>query len=123
MVKTCTNCERGAHKACSNPHDVMTLQNLMKVVLGRVPKDAEVTRVEYEGPRIALYTRNPKFLQQNNYIVSDLVNIVKRRVVVRTENAFHSDLKEVKNVNKETDSNSMEIRRLMCCCGKESWSS
>jgi predicted metal-dependent RNase len=57
----------------------------MGTVLRNIPKEAEITRVEYEGPRIALYTRNPKFLQQNGYIISDIVNNVKKCVVVRTD--------------------------------------
>ena len=123
MVNECKNCERGAHRACSNPQDIMTSQSLTNVILGRVPKESEVTRVEYEWPRIALYTRNPKFLQQNSYIVSDVVNIVKVRVVVRTEKAFHEDQREAKAVDNKTDSNSSETRRLKCCCGKDSWAS
>jgi len=68
----------------------------MGTVLLSIPKEAEITRVEYEGPRIALYTRNPKFLQQNAYIISDIVNNVKKRVVVRTDRTIRKSEDEAK---------------------------
>jgi uncharacterized protein len=69
-------------------------QSVTGVILNHIPAEAEITRVEYEGPRIALYSKNPKFLQQNSYIVSDLVNMVKRRVVVRTDKSIRKEEQE-----------------------------
>jgi uncharacterized protein len=69
-------------------------QTVTAVILNHIPAEAEITRVEYEGPRIALYSKNPKFLQQNSYIVSDLVNMVKRRVVVRTDKSIRKEEQE-----------------------------
>jgi KH/beta-lactamase-domain protein len=66
-------------------------QSVTSTILNHIPAEAEITRVEYEGPRIALYSKNPKFLQQNRYIVSDVVNMVKRRVVVRTDKSIRKD--------------------------------
>src|SRR6266446_6071267 len=60
----------------------------MGTILNSIPAEAQITRIEYEGPRIALYTKNPKYLQQNNYIISELVNAVKKRVVTRTEKSI-----------------------------------
>lgn len=65
---------------------VTYVSSVINTILRHIPAEAEITRVEYEGERIALYPKNPKFLQQNSYIVSDVVNMVKRRVVVRTDN-------------------------------------
>jgi len=31
-------------------------QELMTTILQSLPKEAETTRIEYEGPRIAIYT-------------------------------------------------------------------
>lgn len=72
-------------------------QSVTGVILNHIPAEAEITRVEYEGPRIALYSKNPKFLQQNSYIVSDLVNMVKRRVVVRTDKSIRKEEQEAQD--------------------------
>ena len=73
-------------------------QSVTSTILNHIPAEAEITRVEYEGPRIALYSKNPKFLQQNSYIVSDVVNMVKRRVVVRTDRSIRKDEQEAQEI-------------------------
>jgi KH/beta-lactamase-domain protein len=60
----------------------------MGAVLSNIPPDAAITRVEYEGPRIALYTKNFRYIQEHSFIISDIVNAVKRRVVVRTDKSI-----------------------------------
>ena len=60
-------------------------QNIMTIILESIPKEASVTKIEYEGPRIALYTTSPRYLMENNEIISNLVNVIKKRIVVRTD--------------------------------------
>ena len=57
----------------------------MATILKSIPKDASITKIAYEGPRIALYTDKPRFLMENNDIISNLVNVIKKRIVVRTD--------------------------------------
>ncbi len=71
---------------------------LMGTILNSIPAEAQITRVEYEGPRIALYTKSPKYLQRNNYIISEIVNTVKKRVVTRTEKSIRKDEQDVKAI-------------------------
>jgi len=73
-------------------------QNVTGIILNHIPAEAKITRVEYEGPRIALYSKNPKFLQQNGYIVSDVVNMVKRRVVVRTDKSIRKEEQDAQDI-------------------------
>lgn len=70
----------------------------MGTILNSIPAEAQITRVEYEGPRIALYTRSPKYLQRNNYIISEIVNTVKKRVVTRTEKSIRKDEQDAKAI-------------------------
>ena len=42
--------------------------NIMTVILESLPKESGLTKIEYEGPAIALYTRNPKFLIENSQL-------------------------------------------------------
>ena len=37
-------------------------QTIMTTILESIPKEANVTKIEYEGPRIALYTNTPRYL-------------------------------------------------------------
>ncbi|MEM2429822.1 MAG: beta-CASP ribonuclease aCPSF1 [Nitrososphaerales archaeon] len=72
--------------------------NLMNLILKDIPSEAGISRVEYEGPRIALYTKNPKFLMENNYIISDIVNTVKKRVILRIEKVVRKSEDEARKI-------------------------
>ncbi|NIP62273.1 MAG: beta-CASP ribonuclease aCPSF1 [Nitrosopumilaceae archaeon] len=73
-------------------------QNIMATILQSIPKEANVTKIEYEGPRIALYTKSPKYLMENNEIISNLVNIIKKRIVVRTDETIRKSEEDAKKL-------------------------
>jgi len=60
----------------------------MASILQSIPREANVTKIDYEGPRIALYTTSPKYLMEHNEIISNLVNVIKKRIVVRTDESI-----------------------------------
>ena len=68
----------------------------MSAILNSIPAEAQITRIEYEGPRIALYTRNPAFLHKNSYVISEIVNSLKKRVVTRTEKSIRKPESEAR---------------------------
>jgi hypothetical protein len=73
-------------------------QNIMATILTSIPKDANVTKIDYEGPRIALYTDNPRFLMENNVIISNLVNRIKKRIVIRTDEKIRKSEEEARKI-------------------------
>ncbi|MFB5646332.1 MAG: MBL fold metallo-hydrolase, partial [Nitrosopumilaceae archaeon] len=73
-------------------------QNIMATILQSIPKEANVTKIEYEGPRIALYTNTPKYLMENNQIISNLVNVIKKRIVVRTDESIRKSEEEARQL-------------------------
>ena len=70
--------------------------SLMGAILNNIPAEAQITRIEYEGPRIALYTRNPAYLHKNSYVISEIVNTLKKRVVTRTEKSIRKPENEAR---------------------------
>ena len=68
----------------------------MSAILNNIPAEAQITRIEYEGPRIALYTRNPAYLHKNSYVISEIVNSLKKRVVTRTEKSIRKPESEAR---------------------------
>lgn len=84
----------------------------MSNILSNLPKEAEITRIEFEGPRIALYTSNPKYLQQNSNLISDIVNNIKKRVVVRTDKTIRKPEEEVKTIIDKTVNSEAEIKNI-----------
>jgi uncharacterized protein len=76
-------------------------QNIMAVILHSLPSESALTKIEYEGPRIALYSRNPGYLIQNAQVVSNMVNTIKKRIVVRTDESIRkSEEESIEILNK-----------------------
>jgi uncharacterized protein len=65
-----------------------TGQNFMVRILNTLPSESGLTRIEYEGPRIALFSTNPAYFILNSNIISNMVNTVKKRIVVRTDESI-----------------------------------
>ena len=76
-------------------------QSIMVTILKSIPKEANVTRIDYEGPRIALYTKTPKFLLENNTLIASLVNEIKKRIVVRTDESIRKNVDDAKKILSE----------------------
>jgi KH/beta-lactamase-domain protein len=73
-------------------------QNIMATILQSIPNDAKVTKIDYEGPRIALYTTSPRYLMEHNEIISNLVNVIKKRIVVRTDESIRKSEEEARQI-------------------------
>src|SRR5579875_2518292 len=49
------------------------------------PVEAELKRIEFEGPEIALYCGNPSAIMSNSEAVKRLAKLLKKRVVIRSD--------------------------------------
>ena len=57
-----------------------------KIILKSIPSDSQITFVRFEGPNIALYSKNPKFaLTELTYFLSSLSKTLKKRFIIRTD--------------------------------------
>src|SRR5688500_4275434 len=73
-------------------------QNIMATILKSLPKESGLTKIEYEGPSIALYSKNPKFLIENSQILSNMVNTIRKRVVIRTDESIRKSRNDSTNI-------------------------
>ena len=81
-------------------------------ILEHIPKEAEVTRIEYEGPAIALYTKKPGILIEQSSIITDIVGIIRKRIVVRSDPTVRASEKETKKIIKEIVPKEAEITNI-----------
>ncbi|MGI0023731.1 MAG: beta-CASP ribonuclease aCPSF1 [Nitrososphaera sp.] len=57
-----------------------------KLILQSIPSDSRISLVRFEGPNIALYTKNAKFaLTELTYYLSSLSKTLKKRFIIRTD--------------------------------------
>jgi uncharacterized protein len=73
--------ENGATKVTTQSEETVG-----KIILKSIPSDSQITLVRFEGPNIALYTKNPKFaLTELTYFLSSLSKTLKKRFIIRTD--------------------------------------
>lgn len=65
-----------------------------------MPKEAEITRIEFEGPRLAIYVKNVALLLEQSYIVTDIVNMLHKRVVIRSDPSIRLNETEAERIIK-----------------------
>jgi len=65
------------------------------------PLEAGITKIDFEGPRIAIYTKNPELFVNQDQIAKDLVNLIKKRVVIRSDESIRMQREEVEEKIRE----------------------
>jgi len=73
-----------------NQNELMLSSELIKLL----PRNAEITRIEYEGPTLAIYTRNPLVFYEQPSLISLLASKFKRRLIIRSEPTERMDPSE-----------------------------
>ena len=67
-------------------YDESEAESLYDSLTALLPKEASITAARFEGPKIALYTKNPKFaLTELTLHLSGLSKTMKKRFVIRTD--------------------------------------
>jgi len=82
---------------------------ISQYILEHVPKEAEVTRIEYEGPTLAVYTKNPEILVEQSSVIADIVNIIRKRIVIRSDPSVRLIEKDAERIAHETISSEAEV--------------
>jgi KH/beta-lactamase-domain protein len=82
----------------------------MGTILQSIPKEADVTKIDYEGPRIAIYTRKPRYLMEHNEVISNMVNVIKKRIVVRTEESIRKSEEEARQILTQSMPKDADLR-------------
>jgi len=80
-----------------------------QTILEYVPKEAEVTRIEFEGPTLAVYTKKPEILIEQGSIIADIVNLIRKRIVIRSDPSVRAPEKEAENQITKIVSSEAEV--------------
>ena len=74
---------------------------ISQYILEKVPREAEVTRIEYEGPMLAVYTKKPEVLVDQSSIVAEIVGVIRKRIVVRPDPSVRLPETEAEKIARE----------------------
>ncbi|MCD6432088.1 beta-CASP ribonuclease aCPSF1, partial [Candidatus Bathyarchaeota archaeon] len=82
---------------------------ISQYILEHVPKQAEVTRIEYEGPMLAVYAKKPEILVEQSSVIADIVGIIRKRIVVRSDPSVRLPEKDAERIVQEIITPEAEI--------------
>lgn len=82
----------------TNSHYENDNQNIMATILKNLPKESGLTKIEYEGPSISLHTINPRFLMETSQLLTNMVNVIRKRIVIRTDESIRKSHKETSSI-------------------------
>jgi len=82
---------------------------ISQYILGHVPKEAEVTRIEYEGSTLAVYTKKPEILVEQSSVIVDIVNVIRKRIVIRSDPSVRLPETDAERITREIISPEAEV--------------
>ena len=74
---------------------------ISQYILQHVPKEAEVTRIEYEGSTLAVYTKRPEVLVEQSSVIANIVNVIRKRIVIRSDPSVRVQEAEAEKVARD----------------------
>ncbi|MFQ5997909.1 MAG: beta-CASP ribonuclease aCPSF1 [Candidatus Bathyarchaeia archaeon] len=86
---------------------------IRQVILEQVPKDAEITRIEFEGPRLAIYAKKPEVLVDQSHLVTNIVNSIRKRITIRSDPTVRANVKEAEQIIRNTVPPEAEINNIL----------
>jgi hypothetical protein len=78
-----------------------TLNEIKEQILSKTPPSADITEIEFEGPEVAVYSRNPQILVDNGELVKTLAKDLRKRIVIRSDPSVRKDEKVVEKIVRE----------------------
>ena len=81
-------------------------------ILEKIPPEAEVTRIEYEGPTLAVYTKKPEVLVEKSFVISEIVKLIRKRIVIRSDPSIRAKERDTERIIKEIVSEEAEITNI-----------
>ena len=79
----------------------LSYEEIRNTILSNIPREIGITRIEFEGPRLALYAQKPEILVEQSHIVADIAGKIKKRIVIRSDPSVRMRELDAEKVVKE----------------------
>lgn len=61
------------------------LEDIKKEILQKLPNKIQVSKVEFEGPEVVVYTKNPEIITENGDLIRSLAKELRKRIIIRSD--------------------------------------
>jgi uncharacterized protein len=91
---------------------IAMLKGIEEKLKGIAPRDAEISKVEFEGPEVVIYTKNPKAFFGTTNLVSKIAFELKKRVNIRTDKTMLMGKEEALKIIKAKIPEEAEVKEI-----------
>lgn len=84
-----------------------------QIILEHIPKEAEITRIEFEGPALAIYAKRPEILIAQEHVITNIVSMIKKRIVPRSDPSVRLPEKDAEKMIMEIVPREAEITNII----------
>ncbi len=70
------------------------IQEIKDRIIENLPERVKLAKVEFEGPEIVIYTKNPEIIKDNGSLIRDLAKDLRKRIIIRSDKSVLSDPQE-----------------------------
>ncbi len=86
---------------------------IRRTIFEHLPKEAELTRIEFEGPSLAIYTKKPEIRVTQSKAITEIVNLIKKRIVIRSDPSVRMAEPEAQKTITEIVTQEAEITNVL----------
>ena len=79
----------------------LSYEEIRKTILEKIPPEVGITRIEFEGPRLAIYTQKPEILAEQSHIIGEIASVIKKRIVIRSDPSVRANEAEGERAIRE----------------------
>ena len=67
------------------------LEEIKRTIIQRLPERVQVAKVEFEGPEVVIYTKNPEIITENGNLIRDIAKDIRKRIIIRSDRSVLMD--------------------------------
>ncbi len=75
--------------------------DILKQLQEKLPSDAKISEVKFEGSEIVMYTKNKDFFKNNEECTKRIVKEIKKRIEIRPDLSITTDMEKTKAIIKK----------------------
>ena len=61
------------------------IEEIKEKIIENLPERVKLAKVEFEGPEIVIYTKNPEIIKDNGSLIRDLAKDIRKRIIIRSD--------------------------------------
>ena len=75
------------------------LEEIKTRIIKKLPEEVKLANIEFEGPEVVIYTKNPDIIADNGDLIRTLAKDLRKRIIIRSDKSVLLDKEETIAVN------------------------